>query len=150
MSEVIGEACVTRAQNRKRACCSQPDSSTRTKRKPCAGKKKVADTVANTSSSTNTVDTADANASASTNTATNTADMSVSTSTAAPTSETTGEKDAKICQRKATLLGCFGVSSPLISFSFHLVININNSTRTTVFNPIDNNQRALSSLLREN
>ena len=121
MSEAIGEARVTRAQNRKRACCSQPESSTRTKRKQRAGKKKAADTVANTSASTNTDDTANTNASASTNTATNTADTSVSTSTATPTSKTSGEKDAKIRQRKATLLGHFGVSSPLISFLFHSV-----------------------------
>ena len=33
MSEAIGEARVTQAQNRKRACCSQPESSTRTKKK---------------------------------------------------------------------------------------------------------------------
>ena len=150
MSEAIGEACVTQAQNRKRSCCSQPESSTRTKRKPCAGKKKAADAVTSTSASTNTVDTADANASASTNTATNTADTSVSTSTRASTSETSGEKDAKIHQQKATLLGHFRVFSPLISFLFHSVININNSTSTTVFNPIDNNQRALSSLSCEN
>ena len=148
MSEAIGEAHVMRAQNRKRACCSQLESNTRTKRKPRAGKKKAADTVANTSASTNTVDTADAHASASTNTVTNTADMSVSMSTAALTSKTSGEKDAKIHQRKA--LNKSGVSSPLISFLFHSVIDINNSTRTTIFNPIDNNQRALSSLPREN
>ena len=99
-----------------------------------------------------TIDTANANVSASTNTVTNTADMSVSTSTRAPTSETSEEKDAKIHQRKATLLaiGHFRVFSPLIFFLFHLVIDINNSTRITVFNPIDNNQRTLSSLPCEN
>ena len=102
------------------------------------------------SASTSTVDTAYANASASTNTATNTADTSVSTCTQTPMSETSGEKDAKIHQRKAKLLGRFGVSSPPISFLFHLVIDINNSTKTTVFNPIDNNQHALSSLPHEN
>ena len=148
MSKAIGEARVTRAQNRKRACCSQPESSTRTNRKPCAGKKKAADTVANTSASTNTVDTANVNTSASTNTVTNTADTSVSTSTAALTSETSGDKDVKIRQPKS--LNKSGVSSPLISFLFHSAIDINNSTRTTVFNPIDNNQHALSSLPREN
>ena len=111
-------------------------------------KKKAADTVANMSASTNTVDTAYANASASTHTATNTADMSVSTSTAALTSETNRDKDVKIHQPKA--LNKSGVSSPLISFLFHSAIDINNSTRTTVFNPIDNNQCALSSLPREN
>ena len=94
MSEAIGEARVTRAQNRKRACCSQPESSTRTKRKPRAGKKNAANTVTSTSASTNTVDTANVNASTSTNTTTNTADTSVSTSTWAPMSETSGKKDA--------------------------------------------------------
>ena len=53
MSEAIGEVRVTRAQNRKGACCSQPESRTYTKRKPRAGKKKAADTVANMSASTN-------------------------------------------------------------------------------------------------
>ena len=96
----------------------------------------------------NTVDTANANASASTNTTTNTADMSVSTSTAAPRNETSGDKDVKIRQPKA--LNKSGVSSPLISFLFHSAIDINNSTRTAIFNPIDNNQCALSSLPREN
>ena len=146
MSEAISGAHVMRAQNRKRACCSQPESSTRTKRKPRAGKKKAADTVASTSASTNTVDTANANASASTNTTTNTVDTSVSTRTQAPTSETSGEEDAKIRQRKATLHSRFRVFSLLIYFCSV----IDNSTRTTVFNPIDNNQRALSSLPREN
>ena len=59
----MSEARVTRAQARKSACSSQPES-TRTKRKPRAGKKKAADTVANTSASTNTADI-DANTSAS-------------------------------------------------------------------------------------
>ena len=58
------------------------------------------------------------------------------------------ETDVKIRQPKA--LNKSGVSSPLISFLFHLAIDINNSTRTTVFKPIDNNQRALSSPPREN
>ena len=70
------------------------------------------------SASTNTIDTADANASASTNTATNTADTSVSTRTQALMSETSREKDAKIRQQKATLLGRFGVFSLLIYFLF--------------------------------
>ena len=70
-----------------------------------------------TSASMNTVDTANANVSASTNLPTNTADTSVSMSTAAPTSETSGDKDVKICQPKA--LNKSRVSSPLISFLFH-------------------------------
>ena len=119
MSEAIGGARVTRTQNRKRACCSQPESSTCMKRKLRAGKKKAVDTVANTP--LRTVYTVNANASASTNTMTNTADTSVSTSTQALMSETSGEKDAKIRQRKATLLGRFGVFSPLISFLLHSV-----------------------------
>ena len=94
----------------------------------------------------NTVDTANANASASTNTTTNTADTSVSMSIAALMSETSG--DNEIRQPKA--LNKSGVSSPLISFLFHSAIDINNSTRTTVFNPINNNQRTLSSLPRAN
>ena len=98
MSEVIGEARVMRAQTRKRACCSQLESITRTKRKPHAGKKKAADTVVNMSASMKTVDIADDNVSASTNTVTTTADMSVSTSTVALSSKTSEEKHAKICQ----------------------------------------------------
>ena len=64
----MSEARVTRAQARKRACSSQPES-TRTKRKLRAGKKKAADTVANTSASTNTAGADSYSMTASTNTA---------------------------------------------------------------------------------
>ena len=144
----MSEARVTQAQNRKRACCSQPKSSTRTKRKPHAGKKMPIQLPIRVPLRLNTVDTADANASASPNTTTNTADTSVSTSTAAPTSKTSGEKDAKIRQRKALneLVPGFFTTHIL----FHSAINISNSTRTTIFNPIDNNQHTLLSLPRDN
>ena len=49
----MSEARVTRAQTRKRACSSQPES-TRKKKKPRVGIKKSTDGVANTSASTNT------------------------------------------------------------------------------------------------
>ena len=49
----MSKARVTRAQTRKRACSSQPES-TRKKKKPRVGTKKATDGVANTSASTNT------------------------------------------------------------------------------------------------
>ena len=75
----MSEARVTRAQTRKRACSSQPES-TRKKKNPRIGTKKATDGAANTSASTNTA-----------------------ASTSASTSETSGDKkgtNAKFRQRK--------------------------------------------------
>ena len=75
----MSEARVTRAQTRKRACSSQPES-TRKKKNPRIGTKKATDGAANTSASTNTA-----------------------ASTSASTSETSGDKNgtnAKFRQQK--------------------------------------------------